>query len=106
MDSIHIIKKNGGSLRDSYLEEGFILEKKIGVGQPKRLENPKILIANTPMDTDKIKIFGSKVRVDSTSKLAEIEETEKVIDRYIYLYIEDSSIVSYYKIYEALYSSI
>jgi len=77
LDSIHIIKKTGGSLRDSYLEEGFILEKKIGVGQPKRLENPKILIANTPMDTDKIKIFGSKIRVDSTAKLAEIEETEK-----------------------------
>jgi len=29
------------------------------------------------MDTDKIKIFGGKVRVDSTAKLAEIEDTEK-----------------------------
>ena len=35
---------------------GFLLEKKIGVGQPKRLENCKILVANTPMDTDKIKV--------------------------------------------------
>jgi len=64
-------------LRDSYLEEGFILEKKIGVGQPKRYENPKILIANTAMDTDKIKIFGSKVKVSSTSELAKIEEAER-----------------------------
>ena len=55
-----------------------MLEKKIGVGQPKRLENCKILLANTQMDTDKIKIFGSKVRVDSSSKVAEIEEAEKV----------------------------
>jgi len=77
LDAIHIIKKTGGSLRDSYLEEGFILEKKIGVGQPKRLENAKILIANTAMDTDKIKIFGSKVRVDSTAKVAAIEEAER-----------------------------
>lgn len=77
LDSISIIKKTGGALRDSYLEEGFILEKKIGVGQPKRLENPKILIANTAMDTDKIKIFGSRVRVDSEAKLAEIEEAER-----------------------------
>lgn len=30
-----IIKKAGGSLSDSYLDEGFILDKKIGVGQPK-----------------------------------------------------------------------
>jgi len=77
LDSIHIIKKSGGSLRDSYLEEGFILEKKIGVGQPKRLENAKILIANTAMDTDKIKIFGSKVKVNSTAELASIEEAER-----------------------------
>eukprot|EP00027_Filamoeba_sp_ATCC50430_P004894 CAMPEP_0168542898 /NCGR_PEP_ID=MMETSP0413-20121227/1589_1 /TAXON_ID=136452 /ORGANISM="Filamoeba nolandi, Strain NC-AS-23-1" /LENGTH=535 /DNA_ID=CAMNT_0008572797 /DNA_START=29 /DNA_END=1636 /DNA_ORIENTATION=- len=77
LEAIHIIKKTGGSLRDSYLEEGFILEKKIGVGQPKRLENPKILIANTAMDTDKIKIFGSKVKVSSTAELAKIEEAER-----------------------------
>ena len=29
------------------------------------------------MDTDKIKIFGSRVRVDSTAKVAEIEHAEK-----------------------------
>ncbi|PRP87034.1 hypothetical protein PROFUN_04770 [Planoprotostelium fungivorum] len=77
LDAIHIIKKTGGSLKDSYLEEGFILEKRIGVGQPKRLENAKILIANTPMDTDKIKIFGSKVKATSTSEVAAIEEAER-----------------------------
>jgi T-complex protein 1 subunit beta len=63
--------------QDSYLEEGFILNKKIGVGQPKRMTKAKILIANTPMDTDKIKIFGSRVRVDSMAKVAEIEAAEK-----------------------------
>ncbi|CAM9898861.1 unnamed protein product [Ectocarpus sp. 12 AP-2014] len=67
----------GGSLKESYLEEGFILDKKIGVGQPKVVENAKILIANTAMDTDKIKIYGSRVRVDSMNKVAEIEEAEK-----------------------------
>lgn len=36
--------------------------------QPKRIEKAKILIANTSMDTDKIKIFGSRVRVDSMQK--------------------------------------
>jgi hypothetical protein len=30
------------------------------------------------MDTDKIKIYGSRVRVDSLNKVAEIEEAEKV----------------------------
>eukprot|EP01135_Chromosphaera_perkinsii_P004396 Nk52_evm47s279 gene=Nk52_evmTU47s279 len=77
IESIHIIKKVGGSLTDSYLDEGFILDKKIGVNQPKRIENAKIMVANTPMDTDKIKVFGSRVRVDSTAKIAEIEQAEK-----------------------------
>ena len=35
---------------------GFLLDKKIGVNQPKRLENVTILLANTGMDTDKIKV--------------------------------------------------
>ncbi|KAL3881747.1 hypothetical protein ACJMK2_028142 [Sinanodonta woodiana] len=77
LDAIQVIKILGGGLRDSYLDEGFLLSKKIGVNQPKRIENAKILIANTPMDTDKIKVFGSKVRVDAVSKIAELELAEK-----------------------------
>ncbi|CEQ40561.1 SPOSA6832_02189 [Sporobolomyces salmonicolor] len=77
VDHIQIIKKQGGKLTDSYLDEGFILDKKIGVNCPHRMENAKILIANTPMDTDKIKIFGARVKVDSTGKLAELERAER-----------------------------
>jgi len=77
LESIQIIKKAGGSLKDSFLDEGFILDKKIGVGQPKRIENAKILVSNTAMDTDKIKIYGARVRVDSMAKVAEIETAEK-----------------------------
>lgn len=56
-------------LQDSFLDEGFILDKKIGVGQPHRITDAKVLIANTPMDTDKIKIYGARVRVDSMAKV-------------------------------------
>lgn len=92
-------------MTDSYLDEGFILDKKIGVNQPKRVENAKILIANTreaflanfkfvkgsrnreiiAMDTDKIKVFGARVRVDATGKLAELERAEKVSHSLQYL---------------------
>ena len=58
LQMIQIIKKTGASLRESYLEDGFILDKQIGIGQPKRIVNAKIMVANTSMDTDKIKIFG------------------------------------------------
>ena len=37
LDLIQLIQKPGGTLADSYLEEGFLLDKKIGVGQPKRI---------------------------------------------------------------------
>ncbi|CAL1698074.1 unnamed protein product [Somion occarium] len=61
LDHIQVIKKAGGKLEDSYLDE----------------ENVKILIANTSMDTDKIKIFGARLKVDSTGKLAELERAER-----------------------------
>jgi len=77
LEMIQIIQKPGGSLKDSFLDEGFILDKRFGVGQPKRIENAKILVANTPMDTDKIKIYGARVRVDSMAKVAEIEQAER-----------------------------
>ena len=77
LENIQIIKKLGGKLTDSYLDEGFILDKKIAPDSIKRLENAKILIANTSMDTDKIKVFGARVRVEGTSKLAEIERAER-----------------------------
>merc|ERR1712168_1248256 len=77
LDAIQIIKKVGGGLDDSFLDEGFLLDKKIGQNQPKRIENARILVANTPMDADKIKVFGSRVRVDSVAKVAELELAEK-----------------------------
>jgi len=77
LESIHLIKKHGGSLAESFLDDGFILDKKIGIGQPTRMENAKILVANTAMDTDKIKIYGARVRVDSIAKVGEIEKAER-----------------------------
>lgn len=77
LEMVQIIKKAGGTLQDSYLDEGFILDKRIGVGQAKTVRNAKILIANTPMDADKIKIFGARVRTDSMERVGELEAAEK-----------------------------
>jgi len=72
-----MVKKIGGSIGESFLDDGFILLKKIGVGQPKRIENAKILVSNTAMDTDKVKIFSSKVKVSSPEEIAKIEQAER-----------------------------
>jgi len=77
MDYIKIIKKAGGTLGDSFLADGFILEKTISTGCKKFAKNPRVMVMNTPMDTDKVKIMGSKVKADSMAKVGEIEASEK-----------------------------
>jgi len=77
LDYIQVLKKPGGSLKNSFLSEGFILEKKISVGHKKVLENCKVLVANCQMDTDKIKIYGARVKVDSFEAVQEIEQAER-----------------------------
>lgn len=78
LNYIQVLKVPGASLRDSYLDEGFLLAKTPGLGQPTRIQNAKILIANTSMDTDKIKMYGSRVKVDSLTAVADIEAAEKL----------------------------
>ncbi len=41
LEAIQILKKLGGAMTDSYLEEGFLLNKKVGLNQPQKMENCK-----------------------------------------------------------------
>lgn len=77
IDAISILKVTGGALRESELVDGLILQTEFGVGQPSKVEHAKILIANTAMDTDKIKITGAKIETDSPEQLAKIETAER-----------------------------
>ncbi|OAF71008.1 TCP-1-beta [Intoshia linei] len=77
LSAVQIMKVMGGTLNDSYLEEGFLLNKSIGINQPKVMKNCKIMVSNTAMDHDKIKVFSSRVKVNSIAKLADIEEAER-----------------------------
>jgi len=55
----------------------LILEKEITFGCPKVMEDCRIMVANTPMDYDKIKIYAIKAKVDSINTMAELEKAEK-----------------------------
>merc|ERR1719494_62024 len=96
--------KPGANMGKSYLADGFILDKSFGIGHKNRLVNPKIMVANTPMDSDKIKIFGSRVKVDSMAKVAAIEraerdkmkmKVEKILNHKIDLFINRQLIYNY-----------
>lgn len=69
---IEIIKLEG-NLNESCILDGIVLRKDMDVD----LIKPKILVTNTSMDYDKIKIFSSKISVDSVAELQKIEEAEK-----------------------------
>lgn len=77
LDYIKLIKKAGGTLSDSYLADGLILEKTISTGCEKTVKNCRVMVANTSMDHDKIKIMGSKVVTGSIKDIGELEEAEK-----------------------------
>eukprot|EP00792_Barthelona_sp_PAP020_P007065 TRINITY_DN3099_c0_g1_i3.p1 TRINITY_DN3099_c0_g1~~TRINITY_DN3099_c0_g1_i3.p1 ORF type:complete len:482 (-),score=186.33 TRINITY_DN3099_c0_g1_i3:1193-2638(-) len=74
---ISFIKVTGGSLLESYLDDGFIINKKIGIAQPRKVKNCKVLLMDTHLDRDKVKIQGSQIKVDSAEKVAAIEEAER-----------------------------
>ena len=38
----------------------------------------------TAMDTDKIKVFGARVKVDGAGKLAELERAERVSNLHVF----------------------
>lgn len=61
LSAIQVIKKRGATLADSFLDEGFLLDKKPGVHQPQKISDARILIANTSMDMDKIKVYVSSI---------------------------------------------
>lgn len=69
---IEIIKLEG-DLEESMLVDGVVLNKDVDVS----LTNPTVLIANTSLDYDKVKIFSSKISVSSVSELEKIEAAEK-----------------------------
>ncbi|KAL1239179.1 T-complex protein 1 subunit beta [Trichinella pseudospiralis] len=77
LSCIHVITLPGGRLTDSFLDSGFLLQKKAGNYQPNRIENARVLIANTPMDTDKIKVFSAQIVTDSINRLRDLEIAEK-----------------------------
>lgn len=72
VNMVEIIKLEG-DLNESLLVDGFVLNKTIDI----EIDNPKILIANTSLDYDKIKIMSSKISVNSIKELEKIEISEK-----------------------------
>ncbi|ORD98137.1 TCPB [Hepatospora eriocheir] len=74
---INIVKIDG-ELHESSWVEGLVIDKELNSNEiGKVLKEPKILLVNTHLDYDKIKITSSKIQVNSISELEDIENAEK-----------------------------
>jgi len=69
VDNVQIIKKFGKSLLDTELVHGMIVDKEVvHPGMPKRVENAKIALLNTPLEVEKTEI-NAEIRIRSPEQM-------------------------------------
>ncbi|RJS85507.1 thermosome subunit, partial [Candidatus Bathyarchaeota archaeon] len=69
IDNIQIIKKEGGSLLDTELVRGVILDKEVvHAGMPKRIEKAKIALINCPLEVEKTE-FDAQIRIRDPTQM-------------------------------------
>jgi archaeal chaperonin len=84
LDDIQIVKKQGGSITDSQLIEGVIVDKeKVHSGMPARVEAPKIALLDAALEIKKTEI-DAKIEINEPSQLnAFLQEEENMLHRMV-----------------------
>ncbi len=80
VDRIKIEKKKGGSLLDSQLVDGIVLDKEVvHPGMPKRIENAFIVLLDAPLEVEKPEITA-KINITSPEQIkAFLDEEAKIL---------------------------
>jgi archaeal chaperonin len=69
IDDVKVEKKTGGSLRDTKLIEGIVLDKEVvHGGMPKRVEKAKIALINSALEIEKTE-FDAKININSPDQM-------------------------------------
>ncbi len=69
IDDIKVEKKAGGSIKDTKLIKGIILDKEVvHGGMPKHVKNAKIALLNAPLEIEKTE-FDAKINIDSPEQM-------------------------------------
>ena len=80
IDNIQIIKKHGGSLADTKLVYGIVLDKEVvHPGMPKRISGAKIALIDAPLEIEKTEIDAEIRITDPTMMRKFIEEKENIL---------------------------
>jgi thermosome len=76
VDNVKVEKKPGGSLTDTAMINGLILDKEVvHAGMPKKLEKVKIALVNSPFEIEKTE-FDAKINIDDPAKMKQFLDEE------------------------------
>ena len=76
LDNIKVEKKPGGSIRDTSLIKGIILDKEVvHAGMPKRIEKAKIALVNAAFEIEKTE-FDAKLNISDPSMMKKFLDEE------------------------------
>ena len=80
IDDVKVEKKAGGSLRDTKLIKGIVLDKEVvHGGMPKRIEKAKIALVNSALEIEKTE-FDAKININSPDQMKMfLEEENKML---------------------------
>ena len=80
IDDIKVEKKAGGSIKDTLLTKGIILDKEVvHSGMPKKITNAKIALINSALEIDKTE-FDAKINISSPEQMKSfLDEENKMI---------------------------
>jgi len=93
-DNIKIEKKQGGSMADTELIEGIVLDKEVvHSGMPKRIEKAKIALLDSALEVKELE-GDAKISIDSPEKLhAFLDEEEKSLKEMVNTVIKSGASV-------------
>ncbi|HZW54893.1 MAG TPA: thermosome subunit beta [Nitrososphaerales archaeon] len=76
LDNVKVEKKPGGSTSDTKLIKGLVLDKEVvHAGMPKRVENAKIALINSPLEIEKTE-FSAEIRINDPSQMKKFLDEE------------------------------
>src|SRR6187455_3801660 len=79
IDDVKVEKKAGGSLRDTKLINGIVLDKEVvHGGMPKRIENAKIVLLNCPLEIEKTE-FDAKININNPEQIQQFINEENMM---------------------------
>ena len=76
MDDVKVEKKPGSSISETKLIKGVVLDKEVAhSGMPKRVENAKIALVNSPLEIEKTE-FDAKLNISDPSQIKQFLDEE------------------------------